>query len=116
MDVDLGNYIPDKLKMESLERFEHQKLDSEASSSDIAGTADERAGKLMLRNIRAFIRGVSSSQGTKPKEIQSMIDIVASVMMSEGMVSVGLGSAIVRVSGMSRVQQARGLKLQNENQ
>ena len=105
MDVDLGNYIPDKLKMESLERFEHQKLDSEASSSDIAGTADER-------NIRAFIRGLSSSQGTKPKEIQSMIDIVASVIMSEDMVSVGLGSAIVRVSGMSRVQQARGLKLQ----
>jgi hypothetical protein len=45
-----------------------------------------------------------------------MIDIVASVIMSEDMVSVGLGSAIVRVSGMSRVQQARGLKLQNENQ
>lgn len=112
----MGNYIPDKLKMESLERFEHQKLDSEASSSDIAGTADERAGKLMLRNIRAFIRGVSSSQGTKPKEIQSMIDIVASVIMSEDMVSVGLGSAIMRVSGMSRVQQARGLKLQKENQ
>ena len=74
-------------------------------------TADERAEVLVLNNLRKLVLSVSSGQGTKTVQQQTMLDCIAAAVMSTQVAEERLTSAVMRTTGLSRIQQARGLQL-----
>ena len=81
-------------------------------ASFAAKTTDENdlaAQGLILENIRNLVRACTR-RGSNNKEKQ-LLDIVAMAVVSQETVSARCGSAITRLTGLTREQQARGVAL-----